>query len=357
MSPYRDGEKINIDEYYQYIFQHTNGLPAAAEKEGLSALEYMRKYGAFLIDDNIYRNNEKELTKLEGIVQPNGQIKKDDKVIGIQIDGKNYGGFPTPSKRQELYSQTMIDFGYPEHATPGYRIKSHIHLSKMDQEKNECVLLPNFRLPTHIHSRSANAKWLAEIAHRNPIWIHTNDAKRLRVENGDLLKITTEIGWFVDKVWVTEAIKPGVVACSHHIGRWRRQQDEGNRYMTNTVCIQNVGEGKWKMETIKGVESWETDDPDTNRVWWRDGGVHQNITHAPNPDPISGAHCWLQKVSISKPEPDEKYGDVYVDTNKSFEHFKKWNEWAKERETHHNGLRRPLWICLLYTSDAAHDTP
>jgi hypothetical protein len=33
-----------------------------------------------------------------------------------------------------------------------------------------------------------------------------------------------------------------------------------------------------------------------------------------------------------------------VDTNKSFEHFKKWNEWAKDRETHPDGLRRPLWM-------------
>ena len=89
---------------------------------------------------------------------------------------------------------------------------------------------------------------------------------------------------------------------------------------------------------------WETNDPDTNRIWWRDGGVHQNITHATNPAPISGAHCWLQKVSISKPKPDEKYGDIFVDTNKSFEHFKKWNNWAKERETHPDSLRRPLWL-------------
>ena len=43
--------------------------------------------------------------------------------------------------------------------------KSH----EMDKTKNECVLLPNFRLPTHIHSRSANAKWLTEIDHKNPI--------------------------------------------------------------------------------------------------------------------------------------------------------------------------------------------
>jgi anaerobic selenocysteine-containing dehydrogenase len=344
ISPYRHGEKINIDEYYQYIFENTNGLPSAAGKEGLTPLEYMRKYGAFLVDDEVYRNNEKELNNPNGIVRPNGQIEKDGKVVGVKVGGKHYSGFPTPSKRQEIYSQTMVDFGYPEHSTPGYRIKSHVHLDEMDRSKNEFVLLPNFRLPTHIHSRSANAKWLTEIAHRNPIWIHTKDAERLGVNNGDLLKITTAIGWFVDKVWVTEAIKPGVVACSHHIGRWRRQNDEGNRFMTNTVNIKNLGEGKWKMETVSGVEPWKTDDPDTNRVWWRDGGVHQNITHATNPDPISGAHCWHQKVSISKPEPGEKYGDIFVDTNKSFEHFKKWNEWAKARETHPNGLRRPLWM-------------
>ena len=58
MSPYRDGEKINIDEYYQYIFEHTNGLPETAEKEGLSPLEYMRKFGAYLVDPEVYVKNE-----------------------------------------------------------------------------------------------------------------------------------------------------------------------------------------------------------------------------------------------------------------------------------------------------------
>ena len=159
-----------------------------------------------------------------------------------------------------------------------------------------------------------------------------------------MLKISTEIGWFIDKVWVTESIKPGVVACSHHIGRWRRKQDEGNRFMTNTIDIKNMGNGKWKMEVLKGVEPWKTDDADTKRIWWRDGGVHQNITHPANPDPISGAHCWLQKVSLSIPGPDEKYGEVFVDTNRSFEHFKKWNMLAREKETHPDGLRRPLWM-------------
>ncbi|MCP4122996.1 MAG: molybdopterin-dependent oxidoreductase, partial [Bacteroidetes bacterium] len=41
MSPYRPGEKVTIDEYYQYIFENTKGLPEAAKKEGLTPLDYM----------------------------------------------------------------------------------------------------------------------------------------------------------------------------------------------------------------------------------------------------------------------------------------------------------------------------
>ena len=66
-------------------------------------------------------------------VKENGQIERDGQIVGIQVDGNNYNGFPTPSKRQEIYSQTMVDFGYPEHATPGYRIKSHVHPDEMDK--------------------------------------------------------------------------------------------------------------------------------------------------------------------------------------------------------------------------------
>jgi len=311
-SPYRAGESITIDEYYQYLFERVPGLPEAAKEEDLNELDYMRKHGAFMIEPTTYEKHKEE-------------------------------GWPTPSGKQEFYSQTMIDFGYPEHAIPHFRIKSQVHPSRLTGDDEYC-LLPNFRLPQHIHSRSANAKWLVEIAHRNPIWIHPKDAAKLGIEEGDLLKIETEIGWFVDKVWVTESIKPGVVGCSHHIGRWRRSQDRGNRFLTNEVKIDNQGDGKMRMRTVSGVQPFESADPDTNRIWWRDGGVHQNITHAVQPDPISGAHCWLQKVRLSKPGPDEQYGDVEVDTEKSFAYYKKWNEMALEKETHPRGERRPLWM-------------
>lgn len=347
MSPYRPGEKINIDEYYQYVFEHTKGLPETAAKEGLSALEYMKRYGAFTVEKSSQSKHLDELSKeqLEGaqVNEKTKVITKNGKAIGIMAGDKPVVGFPTPSRKNEFYSQTMVDWKWPEYTIPTY-IKSHIHEENMDRSKHEYPLVPTFRLPTLIHSRSGNAKWLYEIANRNPIWMHTEDAGKLGVQTGDLIRVNTEIGYFIDKVWVTEGMKPGVVACSHHLGRWRRPQDvPGNRWATNTVAIDNDGKGGWTMRTMEHIKPFDSSDPDSARIYWSDGGVHQNITFPVHPDPISGMHCWHQKVRLEKAHAGDSYGDIFVDTNKSFEVYKKWQQMTRPAPGP-DGLRRPLWM-------------
>ncbi|MFT5165842.1 MAG: anaerobic selenocysteine-containing dehydrogenase [Saprospiraceae bacterium] len=345
-SPYRPGEKITIDEYYQFIFENTKGLPEAAKKDGITELDYMKKYGAFEIETTSYKKHEYTLSseQLEGaeIDKKTKVIRKDGKDIGVMIKGTPNVGFPTPSRKNEFYSQTMVDWNWPEYSIPTY-IKSHIHNEKLDKEKGEYVLVPTFRLPTLIHSRSGNAKWLMEIANRNPIWMHPEDAVRFGFKTGDTVRLNTDIGYFIDKVWVTQGMKPGVVACSHHLGRWRRPQDQGNRWATNTVNIQNDGKGGWKMETKSGVKPFDSTDDDSKRIFWSDGGVHQNITHAVHPDPISGMHCWHQRVRIERPHPGDNYGDIFVDTAKSHENYKEWMKMTRPAPGP-NGLRRPLWF-------------
>ncbi|MDE2874655.1 MAG: molybdopterin-dependent oxidoreductase, partial [Gemmatimonadota bacterium] len=50
----RPGEKMTVDEYYGWIFENSvPGLPEKAAREGLTPLEYMRRYGAFEIDAKI----------------------------------------------------------------------------------------------------------------------------------------------------------------------------------------------------------------------------------------------------------------------------------------------------------------
>ncbi len=347
LSPYRKNEKITIDEYYRYIFEHTPGLPEKAAEEGLTPLEYMRKYGAFEVEKTTYMMHQKtvpeeqlqdaETDKESGLIRKNGQT------LGVMIDGKAYQGFHSPSRKQEIYSQTLVDWKWPEYRLPVY-IKSHIHEENMDRSKGDFPLVPTFRLPNLIHSRSGNAKWLVEIAHRNPLWMHNSDGKRLGLQTGDLVRVNTEIGYFVTRVWVSEAIKPGVVACSHHIGRWRRLQDDtGNRWATNTVDIKQEEKGKWRLRVVDGVRPFKSDDPDSARIYWSDGGVHQNITHAVHPDPISGMHCWHQKVRLEKAHPEDRYGDVFVDTDRSFAVYKEWLKMTRPAPGP-NGLRRPLWM-------------
>jgi len=334
-SPYRAGAKLRIEELYRWIFEHSvPGLPEAAKKEGLTPLAYMRKYGAFLVEDAVYRTYE---TPQDG---------------GVVVDGVARVGFPTPTRKLEFFSRTLKDWKWPEHAVPGY-IRSHVHWSNIDRAKGEMVLLPTFRLPTLIHTRSGNAKWLYEISHTNPLWLHPEDAARHGVTTGDLLKIATAIGWFVDKVWVTEAIRPGVVACSHHLGRWRLAETTGGeRWSTALVDLQREAPGRWRMRQLHGIEPFDSADPDSARIWWQDAGVHQNLTFPVQPDPISGQHCWHQKVSVARPGPDERYGDIVVDTEKAFAVYRQWLALARPAPGPGN-LRRPLWLPRAFKPDAS----
>lgn len=346
-SPYREGEIITVDEYYQWIFENSiPGLPEAAEKEGLTPLAYMRKYGVFEVVAENYQPYEKAIPDAE--LGDDGFVYKNGKVAGVAIEGEAKAGFNTPSKLLEFYSPTMAQWGWTEkeYIVP-YPLTSHVHPDNIDIDKGEMLLLPNFRLPTLIHTRSANAKWLYEISHKNPIWMNPIDAERMEVQTGDLVRVETEIGYFVDKVWITEGIKPGVIAMSHHLGRWRLQDDIGlNRGASNVVDLVDKGEGQYQLNVLKGATAWESSDPDTSRIWWEEVGVHQNLTHGVHPDPISGAHCWLQKAhNVRKAAPNEKYGEVWVDTNKSMAVYYEWL--AKTRPATPNspdGLRRPYWM-------------
>jgi anaerobic selenocysteine-containing dehydrogenase len=264
--------------------------------------------------------------------------------VGIRIGEQVLRGFDTPSRLLEFYSPTLRDWGWPEFALPGY-IKSHVHPHNVDTQTNEFVLIPTFRLPTLIHTRSGNSKWLYEISHKNPVWIHPSDARRLGVETNDLVRVTTDIGYYVIKVWVTEGIRPGVVACSHHMGRWRLQENAMERWSSALVDLRQTGDGQWQMRQIQGVQPFESSDPDSRRIWWTDVGVHLNLTFPVHPDPVSGMHCWHQKVRLEKASPNDRYGDIFVDTWKSFEVYRQWLAMARSAEqVSPDGSRRPYWL-------------
>jgi anaerobic selenocysteine-containing dehydrogenase len=342
-SPYRPGKKITVDEYYGWIFENSvPGLPAEAAKQGLTPLQYMRRHGAFLVEQDTY---EGHLEALPASAAQGAQTREDDtlvkdgKPIGVVVDGKPRAGFNTPSRKLEFFSPTMAEWGWPEQVLPGY-IPTHVDRRKLDRSRGEYCLVPTFRLPTLIHTRSGNSKWLYELSNTNPVWIHPEDAELLGVATTDLVRVTTRIGHFVNKVWVTEGMRPGVVACSHHLGRWRlRFNRHEATWAAATVVREALDGGAVRFRRVEGIHPFASTDPDSSRIWWSDGGVHQNLTFPVQPDPISGMHCWHQVVKVEPARAGDRYADVQVDTRKSLEVYREWV--AKARPTK-GPLRRPL---------------
>ncbi|HET8798505.1 MAG TPA: molybdopterin-dependent oxidoreductase [Thermoanaerobaculia bacterium] len=359
------GAKLSVDEYYAYIFENSvPGLKEKAQADGVTPLEWMRRAGSVEITRGVGQQFEDLVPESELVdvnVDAAGRVyvrspKPDHPNIipvpapdpdaegrrraGVKIDGLVKRGFPTPSGLLEFYSSTLADWGWPEMAIPGYA-RSHVHPESL--RPGEMPLIPTFRLPVQIHTRSANAKWLDEIAHTNPLWIHPIDAKKIGVRTGELVRVETRIGHFVVKAWVTEGIRPGVVACSHHMGRWKTA-DAGQRQMMATVKLEHRGSG-WSLKREKGIEAYDSKDPDTKRIWWSDAGVHQNLTFPVQPDPISGMHCWHQAVRIRKADPADQYGDISVDVKKSREEYEAWMAKTRPaRQYSPDGTRRPYWM-------------
>ncbi len=71
--------------------------------------------------------------------------------------------------------------------------------------------------------------------------------------------------------------------------------------------------------------------------------MHQDITFPVHLDPVSGMHCWHQMVRAEKAAPEDRYEDIFVDTNRSFAVYQRWKALTRPAPGS-DGLRRPLWI-------------
>ncbi len=72
--------------------------------------------------------------------------------------------------------------------------------------------------------------------------------------------------------------------------------------------------------------------------------MHQNLAFPVHPDPISGMHCWHQKVVVAPAQAGDRYGDVFVDTRRSMEVYREWlalTRPAKARRPAPAALARP----------------
>ena len=81
----RPGQKLTVDEYYGWMFEHSvPGLPERAAAEGLAPLQYMRRYGAFEISRGQGGLHDREV--------PAGELAD----VAITPAGRVYTAAPAP---------------------------------------------------------------------------------------------------------------------------------------------------------------------------------------------------------------------------------------------------------------------
>jgi len=399
------GKPVTVKEYYNAAFKLLPNLRKAAEAAYPNSeypyYEFMRDRGAWTEKTNVYKPHEKELEFDGAYYHAHGhkyhvdEVEKDKfgvlwitdhegwrRSIGIEIDGKLYEGFHTMDKKLDLFCEWLIDWKWPEYALPIYPRNEHeydkmIHIVSQTHHRymkkdNEFCLNTVFRLPYNIHTRSVNSKHLMEISqNHNPVWIYTKDAERLGIKRGDAVKVRIvdtvsglESGYFIAMAVPTEATMPGVLACSHHAGRWKLKNAVDIPGFKHRLGVMGVGAPLYEMTmdgkvgTLKpkeGIDKGVNDRPkswqfkeynkDLDNIWW-DGlsGSWQNAVAPAHPDPIAGNHAWHQKVILEKAGADDKIGDIWVNYENNFKTYKAWRDKLTRPLDSKSSARRPYWM-------------
>ena len=119
-------------------------------------------------------------------------------------------GFMTPSKKVEIYSEQLEKLGYDP--LPVYREPAESPVSRPDLAKNyPLILIAGSKLEAYTHSMMRNIPELRKQCPKNLLEIHPGTAKRLYVENGEMVKVESPRGSITSSAYVTDRIDPRVV--------------------------------------------------------------------------------------------------------------------------------------------------
>jgi anaerobic selenocysteine-containing dehydrogenase len=184
---------------------------------------------------------------------------------GIWVDPDMKPQYGSNGKKRVRTPSGRFEF---EPSLPSYAPIPHHQRMK----ENEFHLV-TFQWNAHSYSQTANCKWLMEIVHRNPLWINEETAKRMRIDNGDRVRIASSLGSLVTSVFTTQGIHPRVVALSDSLGHWHYGR------------------------TAKGIP-FESQDPETRLLWWgkHGTGVHPSPIIPIQQDPLGEGQGWMDTV-------------------------------------------------------------
>lgn len=179
-------------------------------------------------------------------------------------------GWSTPSGKIEIFLSKLPQKDIPP-------LPTYMPISAHEKLK-EGELILTVHKNNVLTWRLANAKWIAEIIHENPLWINPLTAQSLGLSNGERVKVSSAVGNFIVKIRFSQGVHPQVLALSE-------------------------GLGHWSLGNIAQARKVKTNDFDTHLLWWeKEGnGVNPNKVILLNFDPLAGGVGWNDtKVTLTK---------------------------------------------------------
>ncbi len=159
---------------------------------------------------------------------------------------KNWGKFGTATKKFEFYSETLKK-GLAEHAKKYNTTVDDILTVSGYTAQGELAFVPHYEPPKRHGSvseypfdfidyksrlnregRSANTPWYQEFkkvdvgdeSWDDVVKINPLDAKKLGIENGSMVKLTSQTGSITTKAKLWEGVRPGTIAKCYGQGHW-----------------------------------------------------------------------------------------------------------------------------------------
>jgi len=162
---------------------------------------------------------EKEEDALKWILEPTGigieELKTHPQgYVYRPMRYKKYQNrpFPTSSGKYEFASMTLKQMGYPE--IPAYQAPAY---REQPDSEYPLVLITGARMPLYLHSRYRNIEHFKKAVSESGVEIHPQDAKRLGIEDGERVRVISEIGAIEvpANIMQENGILPGFVQISH----------------------------------------------------------------------------------------------------------------------------------------------
>lgn len=136
----------------------------------------------------------------------------------------------TPSRKLEFYSERLAKH-FPDDKerppSPQWVEKSDMHDERLSsvRTKDYPMLLMSNHGRWRVHSQCDDITWTRETPTMKvtgpdgykyePMWLHTSEAEKRGIKNGDIIKIFNERGIVLGGAYVTERLRPGVVYIDH----------------------------------------------------------------------------------------------------------------------------------------------